>query len=224
MSESLLVVLVMSYGYLVGSIPTAYLAARVKKGIDIRQYGSGNIGASNVTRYLGKPYFILVFAADIVIKGVFSAKLPEVLGLSLEHQVLAPLLAVIGHNWSVYLGFSGGRGIAAGIGGLLVLSWKLLLPCTGIFFLGWIICRSTPLRVAIGLALLPLWALLLREPVQVLAFCVALLLLIMLKRIMSNPGTAPPGLKWREMVLMRLLYDRDIPGGEEWVSRTPSER
>jgi glycerol-3-phosphate acyltransferase PlsY len=224
MAEALLVLLAMAYGYLVGSIPTAYLAGRLKRGIDIRQYGSGNIGASNVTRHLGKPYFFLVFTADIVIKGVFSARLPEVLGLSLEHQVLAALLAVIGHNWSVYLGFSGGRGVAVGIGGLVVLSWQLLLSCSGIFFLGWIICRSAPLRVAIGLVLLPLWALLLGESVQVVTFCMALLLLIMLKRILSNPGTAPAGLRWRDMVITRLLYDRDIPHGEEWVSRTPHER
>ena len=223
MTDALLVTVALAYGYLVGSIPTAYLVARLKKGIDIRQYGSGNVGASNVARHLGKGYFAPVVAFDVLVKGAASVGLARVLGLALEYQALAALLAVMGHNWSVYLRFSGGRGIAVGVGGLLVLSWKALLALLVIFFLGWIIFRSTALWFGIAFAVLPLGAVVLGEPATVVIFCIALLAVSALKRLLSNPGAAPPGLRWRDMAISRLLYDRDTPGAKDWVWRTPEE-
>ena len=223
MTDALLVTVALAYGYLVGSIPTAYLVARLKRGIDIRQYGSGNVGASNVARHLGKGYFAPVVAFDALVKGAASVVLARVLGVAPEYQALAALLAVMGHNWSVYLRFSGGRGIAVGIGGLLVLAWKALLAYLVIFFLGWIIFRSTALWFGIALAALPLGAGALGEPATVVMFCIALLAVSALKRLLSNPGTAPPGLRWRDMAMSRLLYDRDTPGAKGWVGRTPEE-
>ena len=223
MTDALLIVAAMAYGYLVGSIPTAYLVARWAKGIDIRRYGSGNVGASNIGRNVGKGYFVLVGAFDILVKGAGSVGLARALGLDLEYQALAALLAVVGHNWSVYLRFSGGRALSVVIGSLLVLAWKEMLALLGVFLLGWLLFRSTALWYGIALVLLPVWALVLREPAPVVLYCAALLAASALKRLTSNPGTAPPGLRWRDVAITRLLYDRDTPSTGDWLWRKPED-
>ena len=123
--------------YLLGSIPTGYLVARTR-GIDIRQVGSGNIGATNVVRVLGKPVGVAVLLAD-VLKGWLAVVLIPDLSFSLlglepagsareHHQLLAALAAVLGHNYTLWLRFRGGKGIATSAGVLLALvPWALLI-------------------------------------------------------------------------------------------------
>ena len=109
--------------YLIGAIPTGYLLARLK-GVDIRQVGSGNIGATNVYRCVGKSWGILTFVLDFLKGYLPAAVFPlfimrwsnEFSGLSLS--LLCGGLAVIGHNWPVYLRFRGGKGMATGAGAL----------------------------------------------------------------------------------------------------------
>ena len=110
--------------YLVGAIPNGFLIARAK-GIDIQKVGSGNIGATNVFRAVGKGWGILTFALD-ALKGFLPAKLLPLwasqAGVGVEVRVLAlfcAMVAVAGHNWPVYLGFKGGKGVATSAGGLL---------------------------------------------------------------------------------------------------------
>jgi glycerol-3-phosphate acyltransferase PlsY len=110
--------------YLLGAVPFGLLVARIK-GIDIRKVGSGNIGATNVFRSVGKGLGILTFTLDVA-KGYVPAKVfPWVAGLAgmdVDHStmgVACGLLAVAGHNWPVYLGFKGGKGIATSAGALL---------------------------------------------------------------------------------------------------------
>lgn len=109
--------------FLLGSIPTGYLVARAR-GIDIRQHGSGNIGATNVFRTLGKPLGIFVFVAD-ALKGfaaVFAAGCVPADGPASEWLGIAAAVAVIaGHNYTPWLGFKGGKGIATSAGVLLAL-------------------------------------------------------------------------------------------------------
>lgn len=109
--------------YLFGSIPCGYLLGRLR-GIDLRQYGSGNIGATNAFRVLGKQLGLLVFGCD-VIKGL----LPALLGVHFGPGwgVVAGLAAVAGHNWSIFLGFRGGRGVATGAGVVLALMPKVVI-------------------------------------------------------------------------------------------------
>ena len=223
MNDVLPIVLALAYAYLMGSVPTAYLVSRWVKGIDIRRYGSGNIGASNVTRHVGKGYFAVVASFDVLAKGTASVGLAQVLGLGLEYQAAAVLLAAVGHNWSVYLQFRGGRALSVAMGGLLLLAWKELLALLAVALVGWLLFRSTALWFGIALVLLPLWALAFGEPPTILWFCVALVVITALKRLLSNPGTAPPVLRWRAMAIPRLLYDRDTPKAENWVMRKPED-
>ncbi len=223
MTDGLAVPLALAYAYLVGSIPSAYLAARLVKGIDIRRYGSGTVGASNVAQHVGKGCSIAVALFDGFGKGTGSVVVARVLGLDLEYQVAAALLTVVGHNWSIYLKLSGGRGIAVTVGCLLPLAWKEMVALVGVSLLGWAVFRSTALWVGLAMLLLPMWAVLLGEPLVIVSLCAALLVLAAAKRLLSNPGTALPGLRWRDMALPRLLYDRDTRERDGWVTRTPGD-
>lgn len=113
--------------FLIGSIPTGYLVARAR-GIDIRQHGSGNIGATNVFRTLGKPLGIFVFFAD-VIKGAAAVWLALRFGGGAELPgIVAAVAAIAGHNYTPWLGFKGGKGIATSAGVLIALApWVALI-------------------------------------------------------------------------------------------------
>jgi acyl phosphate:glycerol-3-phosphate acyltransferase len=108
-------------GYLLGALPTAYIAGRWKKGMDIRNMGGGNMGALNATRELGLPVGIVVLLVDIA-KGAGTVLAAEALGLKPVWVYLAGSAAVIGHCWPVYLKFRGGKGAATAAGVLLALA------------------------------------------------------------------------------------------------------
>ena len=131
--------------YLLGAIPFGFLVARAK-GVDIRAVGSGNIGATNVFRSMGKGWGILVFICD-AFKGFISASVLPLLAKTLwafDGSVVLPLvcacLAVAGHNWPVYLRFKGGKGVATGVGAMIglapmaagvgMLTWVLVFVAT----------------------------------------------------------------------------------------------
>jgi len=120
--------LIIAAAFLLGSIPTGYLVARAR-GLDIRRHGSGNIGATNVLRTLGKPLGILVFAID-ALKGFVAVWLPYFLTAAPVPAwlpVAAAVAAIAGHNYTPWLGFQGGKGIATSAGVLLALMpWAVL--------------------------------------------------------------------------------------------------
>ncbi|WP_027268726.1 glycerol-3-phosphate 1-O-acyltransferase PlsY [Leptolyngbya sp. PCC 6406] len=129
--------------YFLGSIPTGYLVAKAVQGIDIRQYGSGNTGATNVLRVVGKPAAIAVLLVDLT-KGLLAVLgmgqlLPmvvtssTVLNLSPWWITLAGLLAIVGHSKSIWLQWSGGKSAATGLGVLLAMAWPVGLGVALVF-------------------------------------------------------------------------------------------
>jgi glycerol-3-phosphate acyltransferase PlsY len=118
-SGALLVLAALVVAYLLGSIPSGVIVGRLIKGVDVRNSGSGRTGATNVLRTLGWPAAAAVTLMDVG-KGVVAV----LLGLALVDapgQVAAGLAVVVGHNWSVFIGFRGGRGVMPAAGALLVL-------------------------------------------------------------------------------------------------------
>ena len=135
--------------YIFGSFPTGYLAGKLLKGIDIREVGSGSTGATNVLRTLGKVPGAFVLLID-ALKGVLSINLVYVLFNIAPSQNLMPstvnvevwqpylvtlagLAALLGHSKSIFLGFTGGKSVATGVGILLAISWQVGLSTLGVF-------------------------------------------------------------------------------------------
>ncbi len=112
--------------YLIGSIPTAYIFGRALKGLDIREHGSGNTGATNAFRVFGKGPGMIVLILDII-KGIIPVTLlANAFGLGDALSLVIISVAVVaGHNWTVFLGFKGGKGMATSLGVLIGLAIQL---------------------------------------------------------------------------------------------------
>jgi glycerol-3-phosphate acyltransferase PlsY len=136
--------------FLLGSIPTGYLVARAR-GVDIRQHGSGNIGATNVFRTLGKPLGILVFAVD-ALKG-FIAVASACAGPWLS--IFAAVAVIAGHNYTPWLGFKGGKGIATSAGVLLALMPLAVAAIAAVWVLVFFTTRYVSLASIAASAALP---------------------------------------------------------------------
>jgi len=150
--------------YLLGSIPTGYLVARAR-GVDIRTVGSGNIGATNVFRHLGKPAGIFVLLID-ALKGWAAAYAVAMLVLQWlfpnasptmrdSVRVIAGVAAVLGHNFTCWLHFKGGKGIATSAGVLIALVWPSLLIILSVWVVLFVLTRYVSLASICASATLP---------------------------------------------------------------------
>ena len=108
-------------GYLLGSFPTGLIAGRLARGIDVREYGSGNTGFTNVLRTVGARWGIAVLVLDLA-KGAAPVLIARVLSDEPYVQAVAGLAAAVGHDWPVFIGFRGGRGVAASYGAALAMN------------------------------------------------------------------------------------------------------
>lgn len=162
-------IVILLAAYLLGAIPTGYLIARTVAGIDIREHGSGNTGATNVLRVVGKKAGFTVLIIDLV-KGLIAVALVR-LALSLIQETsfssdvmasswwvtLAGLLAILGHSRSIWLNWTGGKSAATGLGVLIALAWPVGLGTAGVFAASLALSRIVSLSsiaAALGAALI----------------------------------------------------------------------
>ena len=215
------------YAYLLGAVPTAYIIGRLVKGIDIRQFGSGNVGGANVFQNVGKPWVVPLGLMELFVKGGSPVWIGmNLLDMERSSPALmgAPLAAIFGNNWSLFLRFTGGRGMAVAIGALFALARWELIAFTAVGLGGWIIFRSSGVWIYIALLLLPLWSLLFGEPLAITWFCIGILGLVTAKRLTSNWTPLPEAIPKSKVLFNRLLRDRDISRQEEWLNRRPEGR
>ena len=219
MDDSVKIAFVLVYAYLLGSVNAAYVVGRVVKGVDLRTVGSKNMGASNVWQQVGRFWLFPVGAFDMFVKGMTPVYLARYgLGLELEWQAAAGLLAIAGHNWSVFLGFQGGRGIAPMVGVLIAMARLELAMFIIIATMGWRLTGSSAVWVLIALASLPVWAALWERPGAIVALTIGILVITVVKRLAANSPDAS-GIPTAQLLLNRLLYDRDIADHEQWVTQ-----
>jgi len=213
-------VLVIIFGYLVGSISSAYLAGRWLKGIDLRRYGSGTVSGTGVYYHVAKWAVVVVGLFDVG-KGALPTWLGDRLGLGSWVTLAAGLAAVVGHNWPFYLEFKGGRGRGTFGGMLLVLFPWGALWLGAALGLGRLL-RYTALGALVGVATLPFVSWITQQPSQVAWACGGMLLLTVAKRLEANRlPLPPPGVERRRTLLRRLLFDRDVGPRERWTERGP---
>ena len=182
MMDIVKLIVIAGVSYLIGAIPTAFIFGKFLKGIDIRQHGSGNVGATNAFRVLGKGWGTTVLLLDIL-KGILPVVCvagflaPNVIG-----RITASLAAVSGHNWTCFLNFKGGKGIATTLGvmiGLTIAIPEVRWP-VALCVLAWLVCFAITAYVSvssmIAAVVLPIVMLIFSAPTPVvllsILFCV----------------------------------------------------
>ena len=213
--------------YLLGSVPSAYLAGRWSRGIDIRRYGSGNVGATNLMRFTSKRVAIPVIVFDSV-KGMIMVGVAWWLGLGVTEQMLVGIAAIVGHNWPVFLRFAGGRGVITtmGVGFLLPLINQLASLATmflvtvlyGSIALVSAYFKRLPLGVFIIVAAFPVVVWVLTRSLPLAMGYLAMFLILVVRRLTARQPVSITSLSKRQMLLNRLLFDRDMRDKEAWMS------
>ena len=217
MKELLLII----FAYLIGSIPTALLVSKRFFGIDIRDYGSGNMGATNTFRVLGSRYGTMVMVIDIL-KGMAAVMLYNLLPFYLNHDLERTnlmlglgLAAVAGHIFPVFAGFRGGKGVATLLGMVLAIQPVIALSCIGIFAVVLYLTRYVSLSSILAAIAFPICVLWIWNENEVLyrvfALIVAILVVLThqknIGRILRGVESRIPILKRRDRKKSRRNHD-----------------
>lgn len=217
MKELLLII----FAYLIGSIPTALLVSKRFFGIDIRDYGSGNMGATNTFRVLGSRYGTMVMVIDIL-KGMAAVMLYNLLPFYLHHELERTnlmlglgLAAVAGHIFPVFAGFRGGKGVATLLGMVLAIQPVIAISCIGIFAVVLYLTRYVSLSSILAAIALPICVLWIWNENEVLyrvfALIVAILVVLThqknIGRILRGVESRIPILKHRDRRKSRRNHD-----------------
>jgi glycerol-3-phosphate acyltransferase PlsY len=178
----LLGILSIIIGYLLGSIPTAYIVSRLRKGIDIRNVGSRNMGGANVMREIGTHEGVFVGLSDIA-KGAGAILIAQALNISELWVFGTGFAALVGHNFPVFAGFRGGRGSATVIGIFLVLAPLSMLVTLVIIAIPFFTTRKFAAAILIGFALLPLFVWLLEGSLMLVRYVLAIDLFMLIRNL-----------------------------------------
>ena len=171
------IVLVIIICYILGSIPFGYIVGKLFKKMDIREYGSGNIGATNAFRILGPSLASLVVIGDIG-KGILSIYLVQYLNIdNLLILTIAGLAVICGHDWSLFLGFKGGKGIATTFGVIFV--FNPIISFLGLIVWGVVVIATRYVSLASIFAIISFFILtiLFKQPYEYILFSAIILVL-----------------------------------------------
>ena len=208
MNEALLILL----AYLIGSIPTSLIVSRTQFNIDIRDYGSGNAGATNTFRVLGSRWGTIVMIFDML-KGLIAAKLALLLPFYHQNefeltnfQIGLGLAAVLGHIFPVWAEFRGGKGVATLFGLIIAVSPWTALSCSGVFLLVLFMTRFVSLSSILASLAFPVFILVIfnvdNTAYRIFAIAVALLVIMThqknISRLLSGNENKVPILKYRD--------------------------
>ncbi len=155
MENLLNILLVAVPSYLVGAIPASYIAGRIIKSIDLRDHGSGNLGAANTFRVLGTKAALPVLLFDIG-KGFVAVRYFSAFGgESVAYAILATFIVILGHNYSVFVRFSGGKGVGTAMGAFLALAWQATIMCVLLWVVVLLVSRIVSVASIVGAVFLP---------------------------------------------------------------------
>ena len=233
MSELLIFAALLIGAYLLGSVPLAFWVVKWARGIDLREYGSGNVGFTNVAASTSIWLAIPVLIFDVG-KGALAVYITRWLGFSLPLQGIVGIAAVAGHNWPVFLNFNAGRGLMTTIGVVLALVPKaagvlILISFLGIPFhllsLTSLVCVFM-VTLVIWFSTLPPFDWLTGVPLgndrlaMTMVF-LALWLVTVIRRITVPPSSLSQTVSPGRLIFNRFVFDRDISDRKAWLNRTP---
>jgi len=208
MKEFLLIIT----AYIIGSIPTALIISRKYFGIDIREYGSGNMGATNAFRILGSKFGTIIMVCD-VLKGMLAVGLFYLLPFYMSNElertnfmIALGLSSVIGHIFPVFADFKGGKGVATLLGMILAIQPYVALTCIGVFLIVLFLTRYVSLSSILGAVMLPICVLWIWNEdeltYRIFALLVAAMVVIThqknISRIIKGAENRVPILKFRD--------------------------
>jgi len=197
----LLGILSIIIGYLLGSIPTAYIVSRIRKGIDIRNVGSGNMGGANVMREIGTHEGLFVGLIDVA-KGSGAILIAQALNVSELWVFGSGFAALVGHNFPVFAGFKGGRGSATIIGIFLVLAPEAILVTLAIIAIPFFTTRKFMSALFIGFGLLPLFVWLFEGSLSLVRYVLVIDLFMLIRNLPSIKQVLSKG------IIKDMIYDR----------------
>jgi len=220
--------------YLLGSVPSAYLAGKWSRGIDIRQYGSGNVGATNLLSFTSKRVAIPVIIFDLF-KGGVVVWLAWWLGLGLTEQVVVGLAAVSGHNWSCFLRFNAGRGVITTLGAVFTLviinnfvpleiAIIITVVLNSVVWISSFYLKGGSLGVLLMAASLPFLAWGFGTPLPFTLGCLGMFFILVIRRLTAPQPIAVTSIRKKQVLLNRLLFDRGIREKEAWLSLVLEQR
>ena len=222
------VILLIIAAYLVGSIPAAYLVARWRRGVDIRNHGSGNVGAANTLTVVGKRWSIFVTIFDIG-KGALMVWFAQLLDFNIASQAAVGIAAIIGHDWPVFLRFQGGRGVFTSLGVIAILNPWLGLIALVYPYLFFAPFKMVALGVSTVMLIIPVTSALahepfgIEEPLTVTLAMVAIMLVMAIRRLTAPRSPISKDVPLSELITYRLLFDRDIKDRKAWINRSQVE-
>ena len=179
------IVITLTVAYVIGSVPTALIVSRKIAHVDIRHIGDGNMGARNTYHTIGPKYGVLVAVFDFA-KGAVPVTLAGILGLGLGWQMLAGILAILGHDFPVWAGFRGGQGTATSLGTMAVLFPLPAFIGLGVYGLLYLIIRNSNVSLGICGAFIALY-LAITQQWLFLIYAVAVFLFIPVKMFIDSP-------------------------------------
>lgn len=225
LSQYAIYVLVACICYLIGSIPTSFMAGKLFANLDIRTIGSRNIGASNLLIGGGKIIGIIAGGMDCFLKGASTIIFFNIyIGVSPYVLLTGLITLIVGHNWSIFMRFKGGRGIATAYGTLIGLQmWEQLLLITLLFgVVGRLyVYKDSAVWCLVAIACLPLLCFVFGDEMHVMIYSLVLGCMLMSKRLISNHVAIPRGAV-KSTLINRFIFDRDIFAKDPWIKRGPA--
>jgi glycerol-3-phosphate acyltransferase PlsY len=205
--DGVLIALALIAAYVIGSVPSAYIIGRLRKGADIRDLGSRNMGAMNVFYSVGFWWGVLVLALDIG-KGAAAVAVADAMGVPELAVFAAGVISVLGHSFPVFLGFRGGKGGATCIGVLFYLMPQAIPIAVGVFALILLLTRYPTVSYSVGLLTFPFAGRLMYERWELTLFSVVLLLVPFIRYLPRLREMRSRAGNWGHVFKRRGLGDR----------------
>jgi len=220
--------------YLLGSVPTAYLVAKKSRGVDLRRYGSGNVGTSNLLDLTSWRLARPVLAFDFC-KGLIMVWAAWQLGLSSSEQLLVGLAAVCGHNWPLFIGFRGGRGVLTTFGASFLVPVlngfvsPAIFAAIGSVMLSMIlisiyVLKKGPVGILAAVVSLPVLGLALGLPLGTNLGFLGMFVIFVIRRLTAPQPVKAESISKRRRLTNRILYDREISDKQIWLSLLGEEK